>query len=144
MSILNDIARNPAPLAFVAVPVLFGAAGALEGWALSLIFTSVTVAGHALILGALPVVGAGMFLVAYAISNDAGISGVFAVLGAYPACYAVTNLLGFSVSFLAPIVGFGVLTVIVLVVGLIFSICLPGLLVGGGLIAMGLLSVLKR
>src|SRR5271155_2296283 len=85
------------------VSAAMGAIGYLGGQTAQLFIPSISAAGYGLTLGLWPLASAGIYAIAETINRDGGFANVaIAFVGGYFASLALTNLMGFSVSVLAP------------------------------------------
>lgn len=118
------------------VSAAMGAIGYLGGQTAQLFIPSVSAAGYGLTLGLWPLASAGIYAIAETINRDGGFANVaIAFVGGYFASLTLTNLMGFSVSALAPFMG---VTALVVVGALVMTVAAPCIACCCGSAAIGM------
>ena len=116
-----------------------GFVGYLGGQTAQLFIPTVSAVGYGLTLGLWPLAGAGIYALAEKINRDGGpVNVALAFVGGYFASLALTNLMGFSVSLLAPFLG---VTALVIIAAVVITVAGPCLACCCGSAALGMAAL---
>lgn len=98
--------------------------GVIAGQTTQLLVPSVSAAGYGLIFGLWLPVGLGIYKVSEDLNRNSPILNIaMGIFGGYAASWAITNLMGFSVSMIGPFIGLAALGVVAATIATVVAPC---------------------